>query len=335
MPKALVTLLLFIAFVLPGMTGCSPKEEQGAAKQLEKITLAVTPWPASAPLFIAYEKGYFRDEGLDATLHSYVSGHIGLEAVLSGKVDLASSGESPIARAAIEGKQVVVVANICNVDRAILIIARKDRGITAPDDLRGKRIGVVATTTAHFFLDTYLATSFIDPKEVQVVDIATENLVAALLNGGVDAVSTWAPHTSVLRDTLGSQAVILYDPSIYTMTWNMVTRKDFAQENPETIKKFLRALISANRFITEQPEEARAISSRNIGTNSHHFEREWKDYQFTMVLDQSLLLNLEDQARWMIKKETGSNRKAPNMMDIVYVEALRAVQPEAIRIVGK
>jgi ABC-type nitrate/sulfonate/bicarbonate transport system substrate-binding protein len=335
MQKAIIGLLAVIAFVFAGLTGCSRKEEKSTSNQNEKITITATAWPASAPIYIALEKGYFSDEGLQTTLNTVMSGHLGLEAVLSGKADIAASGESPIARAAIGGKQVAVVANICNIDEAILIIARKDRGISAPGDLRGKRIGVVSTTAAHFFLDTYLATSFIDPKEVQIIDIATEKLVGALLNGEVDAVSTWSPHTLVLRDKLGSEALVLHDPNIYTMTWVLVTTQDFANNHPETIKKLLRAIIRANGFISEQPSETRAVTSKYIGTNSPFVEKEWKDYHFTAVLDQSLVLNLEDQARWIVKKETDYTRSIPNVLDFTFAEALRAVQPDAVRISGK
>jgi ABC-type nitrate/sulfonate/bicarbonate transport system substrate-binding protein len=96
--------------------GCGPKEEKSAPKQLEKIAIAVTPWPASSPIYVAHEKGYFRDEGLDVILHSYISGHLGLDAVLSGKVDLATCGDTPIARAVIDGKPVAVAATISEIE---------------------------------------------------------------------------------------------------------------------------------------------------------------------------------------------------------------------------
>jgi NitT/TauT family transport system substrate-binding protein len=335
MPKAIITLLMVISFVVTGVTGCSRKEEQSASKEIEKITVAATAWPASAPFYVGIDKGYFKDEGLDVALRTVMSGHLGLEAVLSGEVDMAASGESPIARAIINGKPVSVIANVCNIEDAILIIARKDRGVSSPDDLRGKRIGVVTTTAAHFFLDTYLATSHIDPEDVQIIDLGADKLVDALLNGEVDAASTWAPHTLVLREKLGGEALMLQDSSIYTMTWVLATTRDFAGKNPERVKKFLRGVVRANRFISEQPAEARGITSKHIGMESHLLEREWKNYNFTAVLDQSLLVNLEDQARWMIKKEPANTRKTPNMLDFTSAEALRAVQPEAVRIIGK
>jgi NitT/TauT family transport system substrate-binding protein len=333
--KTRIPLLIVVAFVISGIAGCTPKEEQSASKQLEKITIAVTPWPASAPIYVAHEKGYFRDEGLDVTLHSYISGHLGLDAVLSGKVDLATCGDTPIARAVADGKPVAVVATIAEIDRAIRIIARKDRAISRPNDLRGKKIGLVRGTTADFFLHTYLAVAYIDPKDVRVVNVATDKLVDALLKGEVDAVSTWSPFTLVLLERLGSNALVLDQPNIYIMTWNIAVTQRFAKNSPERIKKFLRAIVRANRFIKEHPDEARTISAKHIGTDSPLYEREWSDYDFAAKLGQSLILNLEDQARWMINEEVGSDRKFPDFMDFIYTDILKAVRPGAVTIAGR
>lgn len=335
MPRTIVVLLIAVALAFAGTAGCSRKTEPNASKQEEKIVLAVSPQLASAPVYVAHEKGYFKNEGLDVTLHSYASGQLALDAVLSGRADLATVAETPVAGAALAGKRFSVIATICEIDRAILLIARKDRGISAPGDLRGRRIGVAPGTAADFFLHIYLTTSHIDPMEVRIVNLAPDKIVGALLNGEVDAVSAWAPLTIVLRDKLGSNAQVLQDPGIYTMTWNIAAKQYFVKNNPERIRRFLRPMIRANSFIREQPAESRAVSARNLGTDSALFDREWENYHFAVALDQSLILNLEDQARWMIKREGGSPRSTPNFLEFIYTDCLKAVKPDAVRIPGR
>ncbi|RJX29681.1 MAG: hypothetical protein C4531_10185 [Desulfurivibrio sp.] len=334
MPRTAIALLTAVAFVLAGMIGCSREKDQGALPELEEIVLAVTPWPASAALYVALEKGYFREEGLSVTTQSHVSGHLGLEAVLAGRADLATSGETPIARRALDGKPLMIVATVAEIDRAIMVIARKDRGISSADHLRGKKIGLVAGTTADFFLHIYLTTSYINPREVRIVNLATGRIVEALLNGEVDAVSTWSPYTGILRDELVGNACIVYNENLYTMTWNITATRDFVKNNPERLRKFLRALVRANGFVAEQPEQARAIALRYLGTDSALFAKDWQDYHFAVQLDQSLILTLEDQARWMLGKQTGDTRGVPNFLDFIHVDALQAVQPQAVTIAG-
>lgn len=330
--NAVAALFLFVA-ASAFLADCSggPPGVPAAAKK--NIRIAVTPWPASAPLYIAQEKGYFRDEGLEATLQDYPSGHLGLADVLAGKADFAVAADTPIARAAVFGKPVVVIATICEVERAILLVARKDRGISMAGDLRGKTIGVVAGSASEFFLHIYLTTAYIHPKSVRIVDLSPEQVVHALLDGEVDAVSTWAPHTTALLDKLGSNGVILHEPGLYSMSWNIATTKDLTQRDPEAIARFLRAIIRADRRIAERPAEARAITAKKCGMDIAAVEREWSNCDFTTHLDQTLILNLEDQSRWIIGKKAGSDRKSPNIMDHVYTKGLIAVHPGAVRVV--
>lgn len=332
MGKVIVTLVFVAALVSAAPPGCTREGSQEASRKHEKIIMAVTPWPGSAPLYVAHEKGYFREEGLDVTFHSYISGHLGLDAVLSAKADLATVGDTPIARAAIEGKPVMVISTLCDVDRAIVIVARRDRGISAAKDLVGKKVGVVKGTTADFFLNIFLTTSYISPRDVRIINLAADDVVDALVRGEVDAVSTWSPHTILAADRLGDNAVILDDPSIYRMTWNLLSSREFVGTHAERIRKVLAAIVRANEFIRERPGDTKTLCSKYIGAEPSIDEREWETYKFAAALDESLLLNLEDQARWMIKSGASGRGTMPNFMDYIYADGLKAVQPEAVGI---
>ena len=327
--------LIGIAFAVVVTAACSREDNRSASKEYEKIIVAVTPWPASAALYVAREKGYFRDEGIEAVFHPYVSGHLGLDAVVSGNADLATVGDTPFARSVIGGMPVTIIATLCEINRAVLVIGRKDRGISSSDDLRGRTIGVVSGTTADFFLHIFLTISYIAPADVRIISLRTEELVDALVAGEVDAVSTWSPYTIMAKDRLGDNGVIFEEPGIYKMTWNIAAGKDFTENHPERVRRVLRAIVEANRFIREQADEARAITSKYVGTGSRLFDREWENYAFTAALDQSLIVNLEDQARWMAGRYPDSARKTPNFMDFIYIDGLKAVQPSAVRITGK
>lgn len=319
---------LLVLAVSPGCDRRDREDVEGNAG----IVVAVTPWPGSAALYVARENGYFEDEGIEVTLQPYVSGHLGLDAALSGKADLFTAGDTPIARAVVKGRPVAVLATLCEINRAVLIVARKDRGISSPRDLRGRKVGVVEGTTADFFLRIFLITSYIKPDDVDIVGLETETLVDALLGGGVDAVSTWSPHTVEAIKGLGDQGVVFDDPSIYKMTWNIASSMGYAEAHPERIRKVLRAVIRANAYIREHPREARILVSGSLGAEGSVPAREWEDYSFVAILDQGLLLNLEDQARWMIRKENHL-QAPPNFMEFIRPQVLRAVKPSAIGIV--
>lgn len=329
--RAVAGLLLILPASLQ-VAGCDRLPARTAEGEGRKIALAVTPWPGSAAVYIAQEKGYFREEGLEAILRSYPSGHQGLEAVLSGKADFATVGDTPIARAAIDGRQFSVIATISEVERGVLIVARKDRGIMTSDDLRGKKIGRVAGTTADFFLDIYLKTSYLHPRDVRIVDLDPGDVVQALLEGEVDAVSTWPPHTTTLKDR--GDVAVLHEPGLYNMTWNLIAAKDLARRDPDAIRRFLRAVLRANRLIVDRPAEARSITAANCGMDIGTVEREWGNFDFVTHLDETLLLTLEDEARWMIGKQAGRGNKTPNFADHVDTKGLMAVDPQSVRLFG-
>lgn len=326
--KALVLIAFLMAFA--ACAGCDRRDpEAGSAGA--GVVVAVTPWPGSAALYVAREKGYFEDEGIEVTFEPYVSGHLGLDAALAGKVDLTTAGDTPVAHAVVRGRPVAVLATICEINRAVLVVARKDRGISSLRDLRGRRVGVVEGTTADFFLHILLSTSYVKPEEVRIVGLETEAVVDALLRGEVDAVSTWSPHTTRAMKGLGDRGVAFDDPAIYKMTWNLASSTAYAEAHPERIRRVLRAVVRANAFIREHPEEALDLVSGRIGAARSELVREWKDFSFVATLDQGLLLNLEDQARWMMRKE--APQPPPNFMESIRPQMLRAVEPSAIGIV--
>jgi len=120
--------------------------------------------------------------------------------------------KTPITRAVINGKPLAIIATLSTVDQAMLVIARRDRNIGKADDLKGKKVGVTSGSAAEFFLHIYLTTSSIDPKSVRTVKIAADKIVAALINGEVDAVVTWPPYTGALQSRLGGNSVVLEEP---------------------------------------------------------------------------------------------------------------------------
>lgn len=332
-PACVFRLLVLAIFLLFGMIGCRQNEQK---EQLyDRFSVATLPWPGSTPFYVGIEKGFFRDEGLEVTLKPVATGLIGLEAVLAGKAEAAAVADTPIARAAVNDAPIAVIATIAEIQRAIMIIAQQGNGITGPGDLEGRAIGVTKGAGAEFFLNIYLLSNDILPSEVRIINIAPENIVEALLHGEVDAVSTWSPYKLMLLEELGKEAVILTDLALYLQTLNVVTTQEFSRNNGERIAKFIRGLERANEFIRRNPGESLSIMAKNLGTESVLYRKEWADYSFVAQLHQSLLLNLEDQARWMIGQDAESQRETPDFMKFIDAAPLKVVAPEAVDIIGK
>jgi len=158
-------------------------------------------------------------------------------------------------------------------------------------------------------------------------------MAAALGVGKVDAVSAWNPTLIQLKKELGNQGIIFFGESLYTEIFCVVAGQEYVKKNPAAIKKVLRALLQAETFVQQQPEEARRLVAEFIKTDKVILDETWDIFTFRVALNQALLVDLEEQTRWAIKHRLTVRRDMPNYLDFIYVDGLAAVKPEAVRII--
>ena len=99
------------------------------------------------------------------------------------------------------------------------------------------------------------------------------------------------------------------------------------------VKRFLKALTQAEDYLIRNPEEAKAITQRRIGYNDADMAIVWPKSQYLFSIDQSFIIAMEDEARWMISNNMTAEKQVPNFLDYIYEDALKAVKPEAANIV--
>jgi ABC-type nitrate/sulfonate/bicarbonate transport systems, periplasmic components len=324
------TIFVLTAIALIALTGCQPEKQAGPP---EKVTIAYSTSFSAILVHIAFTKGYFGEEGLDATPQRHAFGKEALQAVLDGKADLATVADTPIMFAVMNGKKISILAVIQTTNKNEAIVARRDQGIAKPSDLQGKKIGLTLGTTGDFFADSFLLAYGIDRKHVKIIDLRPDEMATALDMGKVDAVSAWNPTETQLKKKLGSKGIVFLGESIYTEMFCVSAGQEYVKNNPAAIKKVLRALLQAETFAQQHPEESRRLVAEFIKADKVVLDETWDDFTFRVALDQALLVDLEEQTRWAIKNRLTVRRDMPNYLDFIYVDGLQAVKPEAIRII--
>ena len=312
-------------------SGCTPPEKKAGPR--EKVTIAYTAAFDAILVHIAFAKGFFTEEGLDAIPQPHAFGKPALESVLEGKADLAAVGDTPFVFAVMNGKQITTIATILASNGNNAIIARKDRGIAKPSDLAGKKIGVTFGTTGDFFLYSFLRFHGIDEKQVRRIDMKPGDLAEALGAEKVDAVSAWSPFHQLIQKNLGTNSVVFSAETFYTESFCIAATQEYVNRNPETIKKVLRALVKAENLVRQHPEESQRLVVEFTKADKAILKDAWDVFTFSVALDQSLLVDFEDQTRWVLRNRLTTRRDMPNYLDFIYDNALRSVKPAAVSIV--
>lgn len=337
MSKKLITSIVAIIVIVVasivwwrGMSTPAPKY----AGPVEKITLGMELSPLSALLWVAENKGYFQENGVEVTMKKFDSGRSAFVSMLNeGGLDMVTVSQTPVMFNSFNRNDFAITANMAFSYNDLFVLARRDHGIAKLGDLRGKKIGVHKGSTGEYFLDLFLRTNNLQPSDVEEVDITTGQLVPSLIEGTVDAISTWNPHIFNAQKALGDKSVTLPNGKIYREDWYFVSNKQFIQKHSEAIARFLKAIKQAEEFTKNNKDEAVAIVAGRLGSEKDFISSIWNDYQFEIFLDQTIILSIENEARWAIKNKLTDKILVPNYLNYIYFDALEAIKPEAVTII--
>jgi len=334
MKKAISILIAMVMTVAAtGATGCT-QEKPGKPEQFEKVTIGISTTSLLPSLIhIAEEKGYFLEEGIDVEIKGYPTGKAALAATFNGEVDMGTVADTPIVFNSFERNDFTVFVTILDSTQHAKALARKDRGINTPQDLIGKKVATTIGTTAHFFMSVFLTLNGIDVSDVEIVNMKPGEMVVAIVNGDVDAICAWEPKVLNAAKNLGDNAIILPSDVGYKATFNLVTMNDYIENNPELIRNVIKALVKAEEFASNNREESIDIIASRLETDREDIDKLWDGYRFKISLSQSLIVTLEDVARWSMRNNFTDKAEIPNYLDYIYMDALEEAKPEAVGII--
>ena len=301
-----------------------------AAVAADTLRIAATRAPVSLPLYVAQQRGFFADEQLDVVISDCIGGTRCLRQLLDDKADLATTSEMPVVLQAFKSADVAIVATIVHASDNLKLIARKASGVARSEQLDGRRVGVIAGTSAQYELETHLLNVGVDPRHVTMVPLQAEETVAALQSGRIDAVAVWEPYGyAALR---GTDAVGLRLPLSggYIESYNLVTRRAPSAARDGELVRLLRAVERAEQFIQDNPAAAQAILREQLKLDQHFVDWVWAGLGFRMSLDQSLVSTMEGEVRWAQREGHVAGGARPNVLTLIHAGPLKAVKPAAV-----
>jgi len=324
-----VSIILVVIGISVG--GC--QEQTGKyTGPVEKITVAAFEGGASAMIYIAESQGFFENNGLDVTIKGYDSGKLAADILLADEADISTSADAVLVGNSFDNPDLKILGTVAII-RANGLIARKDRGINSPKDLVGKKVGVTIKSTGEFNLDVMLLFNGLSMEDIDTVDLGPEEIVEKIVNGEIDAGFTWEPFLYNAKVQLGENGLIFKEPNSENFYFLLLTKDQWLKENPNTAKRFVKALIEAEDYIKENNEEAMEFIKDKFNYEQEFMDSILPEQEFTIILPQALIVAMEDQARWRIKNKLTEATEVPNYLNYIYFDALEEVKPEAVTII--
>jgi len=298
------------------------------------VTIGTTPFEVSGLIFIAEDQGYFERNGILPTIRMYDAGINAVDALYTGDVDIATAADFVFARQVLEGRPVRAIASLGK-SEFHYIIARNDTGIRNISDLKGKKVGVARGTSGDFFLGRFLEFQGMTLRDITIVDLPPARVAVPLVNGSVDAVSTWDPYATATEKRLGDNVRVWPDQKGRPMYWIALCRKDYITGNGTEVLKVLSALRQAEKISTDHPDKAKTIVRKRLGTDDAYLGRVWPHTQLTLSLDQSLVFAVEDEARWIIANNLTDATALPDITAFISTGSLNKINPGSVNIITR
>src|SRR3954454_17734832 len=226
------------------------------AAPLQPYPVGFNAWIGYISFFVAQQKGYFKDEGLDVQGKSFSSPGDGLKPLLSGDLDAAlSTGDSVLTVLDKAPAQVRIVYTIDTSAGADAILAKKE--ITDLKGIKGRKVAATLGQCNQLLLDKALEKAGLTENDIQLVNMNPDDAGAAFAAGKIDVAVTWEPWITKASGDKGAGHVIFSSKETPNLILDVVAvSAKTAKSKPAETKAFLRALDKAHDFIAAHQDEA-------------------------------------------------------------------------------
>jgi NitT/TauT family transport system substrate-binding protein len=261
-----LSFFILMSFIINACTsGTQTPDLEATRANLTHIRLPVgyIPNVQFTPLYVAVEKGYYLDEGLDIEF-DYSFETDGVALVGADELQFAVvSGEQVLLARAQELPVVYVMA--WWQDYPVAVTAKSEQGILTPADLAGKVIGLPGLFGASYIgLRALLDAGGLEEEDVSLASIGF-NQVEALVADQVEVAVVYANNEPIQLESLGYDVDVITVADYVALTSNgLITNETTITENPDLVRGMVRATLKGVADTIENPEAAYLVSTKYV-----------------------------------------------------------------------
>jgi sulfonate transport system substrate-binding protein len=268
----------------------------------------------SAPVFLAAEGSAGAGIGVSAG---------GIPLLVSGEADAATNAETQALLRSATSPNIRVVLTVA--ECYYRIVARRSAGISRLSDLKGKKVGTALSTSAHYFLSKMARTAGLSETDVTAVAVPLPGMPAAVKRGDVDAIAIWEPEAHNSEQTLGADAIVFQDRSVYRELFNLNTTAEVLAD-PARRRALVAAvarIVTASSEVTSRPPSVWPLVSSKISVPQPTISAVWSHFRFAGGLPRDLLDVMVEEERWVAAIQKREPRGRPAVEQLVDATVLR------------
>ncbi|MCG9748787.1 ABC transporter substrate-binding protein [Shewanella sp. Isolate8] len=270
------------------MVGCGPKKVE------EAVTIAINPWPGYELLYLAKQKGFYRQVGANIELVQVSTLSDAQRAYLTGHVDgFASTMIEAIQVAPLGGKPIKIVLLADYSDGGDVIIA--PTSIENMQALRGQTIGCEVSSLGIFVLERALRQHQMQLDDVNVINVEQGAAVSALALGKIAAMVTYPPYSVEIQSS-GDYLQLFSTKEIPEEVLDTLSiSSSVLAEHPQLVDQIHQAWQLTLDYMRQHPEEAMAIMAKREGLQVAEFKEALADLKLLSSEEQHKLFAQRDK----------------------------------------
>jgi NitT/TauT family transport system substrate-binding protein len=274
------------------------------------------------PMMVAQEKGFYKREGLDLELVFVRGASTAVQALLANQIHFIFS-VGPQMPAVWEGNDIMLLAQQVGRPTFSMIVTPDIYKIA---DLKGKKIGVTFGGSTAAGTKALLELNRINPdKDVEYISLPGNEPKIAALKQGIISAALLAPPADFLAMKSGMKRLVsLADVFRDTAFTGLAATSKTINENPQMVKRMVRAIVRSVLYTRDNPEDALQIMAKRLGMNrdaaldAYHMIRE-------ALVPVPTERGVELMAQWQaIALNTKPKRRAAEYMDLRFVNEVMA-----------
>ena len=251
---------IILGFVFLSACQNSVKQSSSGLKKIDFI-LDWTPNTNHTGLYVAKEKGYFKDAGLDVDI-KLPPEDSSSDLIINGKAPFGIYFQDSMAKKLDKGAGITAVAAIVEHNTSG-IISRKDAAITSPKDLVGKKYGTWNDPIELEMIKSMMKKEGADFNQVKLVPNSDSNSITPIENKVFDAAWIYHGWDGILAEQKGMKTNFFYMkdfvPAFDYYSPVIIANNDYLKSHKEEAKKFIQAVKKGYQYAIEHPEEAADI----------------------------------------------------------------------------